>query len=281
MPTDAAPSTVPPAPAVPDEALVADVDDEQVAFFRTNGYVAIDRITVDEEVEWLREIFDMVFSNPSGGMPGGYYDTLETTDSDDPTLPQALFPEAALPALLDTLYIRNARRISARLLGVELDDLGHWGHMISKPPGRDNPAPWHQDEAYWEPTHRYQAVGAWMPLDDVDVDNGCLWFIPGSHTGEVLGHRRIDDNPDIALLELTEPIDVSTAVPVPMRAGGASFHHPRMLHHSRPNISGGPRRAYANEFQTLPELLDPPADRPWVLETPGLFQRRMAAKLGG
>ena len=31
-----------------------DVTDEQVAFFRENGYLAVDRITTDEEIEWLR-----------------------------------------------------------------------------------------------------------------------------------------------------------------------------------------------------------------------------------
>jgi ectoine hydroxylase-related dioxygenase (phytanoyl-CoA dioxygenase family) len=155
--------------------------------------------------------------------------------------------------------------------------------MLSKPPGRANETPWHQDEAYWEPDRSYQAVGAWMPLDDADIDNGCLWFLPGSHLGDVRRHRHVGNHPDINLLELAEHevLDVSTAVPVPLRAGGASFHHPRMFHYARPNTTGRLRRAFANEFQTVPQRLDPPADRPWVLESRQAFERRIVARMNG
>ena len=27
-------------------------------------------------------------------------------------------------------------------------------------------------------------MGVWIALEDATVDNGCLWFIPGSHTSE-------------------------------------------------------------------------------------------------
>ena len=66
---------------------------------------------------------------------------------------------------------------------------------------------------------------------------------------------------------VTDPFDLDAAVPVPLRAGHATVHHPRTLHHSGPNRTDRRRRAYATEFQTEPTLRDVPADRPWVLET--------------
>jgi hypothetical protein len=272
-----------PAPLPTADDFVVDVTDEQVRFFRENGWLALERITTDAEDEWLRDVFEEIFSNISGGLPGGYYDIAEPTDSDDPVLPQSLFPEMNCSELGDTIYVRNAGRIAARLLGVPEADLHHWGHMLSKPPGRANETPWHQDEAYWEPDRSYQAVGAWMPLDDADIDNGCLWFLPRSHLGEVRRHRHMGNHPDINLLELDEgeELDTSTAVPVPLRAGGVSFHHPRMFHYARPNTTDRLRRAFANEFQTVPQILDPPADRPWVLESREAFERRIVARMGG
>jgi ectoine hydroxylase-related dioxygenase (phytanoyl-CoA dioxygenase family) len=245
------------------DAHLVEVSDEQVEFFREHGYVAFDRITTDEELDWLRDVFDELFATDSTT----YFDVMRPLGSSGPPVfPQTLFPEVHHPELRDSTYVANARHIAARLLDEPEDRLTNWGHMLDKPPGRGHQAPWHQDEAYWEPELQYHAVGAWMPLDDTDVDNGCLWFLPGSHLGGVLPHQHLGGDPRVHGLELVEAVDTSDAVPVPMRAGGVSFHHPRTLHFSRPNTTDRPRRAYANEFQTAPERRDRPADRPWVEE---------------
>ena len=52
--------------------------------------------------------------------------------------------------------------------------------------------PWHQDSHYYNEhkTGRFEAntehmrvVTTWVPLVDANLDNGCLWVIPGSHRG--------------------------------------------------------------------------------------------------
>src|SRR5439155_5073204 len=167
-----------------------DATAEDVAFFRANGYLGIERITTDEELAWLGELYDEVFAERRGGFRGGYFDLSRPYDAaGEDLLPQVLFPERRNPELTRTTYVRNARRIAAALLGVEEARLQHWGHMILKPPRRGHETPWHQDEAYWEPDVSYTAVGAWMPLDEASVESGCLHFVPGSHLREVLPHR--------------------------------------------------------------------------------------------
>jgi ectoine hydroxylase-related dioxygenase (phytanoyl-CoA dioxygenase family) len=178
-----------------------------------------------------------------------------------------LFPEARIPELRETNFYRNGRRAASATSMRAEADLGGWGHMITKPAGNGDEAPWHQDEAYWEIELLYEAVGMWMPLDDADIDNGCLWFIPGSHHHDVRQHRHLDDDPAIHTIVVTDPIDLDAAVPVPLAAGHATMHHPRTLHYSGPNRTDRRRRAYATEFQTAPRRRDVPADRPWVLET--------------
>lgn len=255
--------------------LDVDVDDHDVAFFREEGYLTLGRITTDEEVEWLREIFDELFARRAGGFPGGFFDLTRPYDSPgDDQFAQALLPELALPELRDTQYVRNGKRIASRLLGVPEGELHNWGHMLNKPARIGDEAPWHQDEAYWDVHLDYHAVGAWVPLDDAVVENGCLWFLPRSHLGEVLPHRHRGDDPSVHILELVEPVDTSAAVAVPMRAGEVSFHHPRTLHHSEPNTTDHARRAYANEFQTAPIRRAEPADRPWVVEGRAAFDAR-------
>src|SRR5712664_1220880 len=51
-----------------------DLTDEQVAFFRDNGFLSIDRITTDQEVERLRGIYDRLFTERLGEEKGEYFD---------------------------------------------------------------------------------------------------------------------------------------------------------------------------------------------------------------
>lgn len=242
-----------------------EITDDQVASFEEHGHLTIERITTDEEVAWLRAAYDTFESEPRSGFPDTLFDVARPYGStDEPDLGQLLFPERRIDGVHDTAMWRNGRRIASRLLGVDEDVIESWGHLIFKPPRHGGETPWHQDEAYWEVHLAYHAVASWVALDDTDVDNGCLWFVPGSHRDGVRPHRHLDDDPSVHILELVEPADTSTAVAVPLQAGGASFHHPRTLHHARPNTTDRPRRSWATEFQTAPVALDRPADRPWV-----------------
>ncbi len=256
-----------------------EVTDDQVAFFSENGYLTVERITTDAEVEWLRGVYDQLFAKRIGGFPGAYLEPSrpwgETEGEAD--ISQILMPEHRIPELRDTVFYRNGRKIAARLLDRPESDLNGWGHMITKPARIGGEAPWHQDEAYWEPELAYEAVGAWMALDDADVDNGCLWFVPGSHTGDVLAHRHLHDDPAIHTIVVVDDVDIAKAVPVPVRAGWATFHHPRTLHYSGLNRTDRRRRAYATEFQTTPVPRPTPADRPWVIEGRAAVARHLAS----
>ena len=229
---------------------------EDVERFRQNGFLAVERLTTDEELAWLTDVFHAVFEEVDG-------------DGGEPGHPkarfQSMFPELKYPELLGTTFRRNARRYAAALLGVDEDQLSSWGHMIRKPVGNNRLAPWHQDEAYWESELRYQALGAWLPLHDVSVEMGAMQFIPGSHRWGVVNHRFHDGDPAHNLLA-ANGVDESAAVPCPLPAGGATFHHCRTLHYTAPNTTDRERLAYPIEFQVAPVRRARPAARPWVDE---------------
>lgn len=244
-----------------------DIGPDELEFYRTNGYLACEQVTTPEELAWLSDVYDALINRPMSGALDTVFDVAAPYGSKaPPKLGQLLFPERHVPQIRETAMWRNARRIATRLLEVDASEVEHWGHILYKTARGGNETPWHQDEAYWDVDLHYHAIGAWMPLQDVDVDNGCLWFLPGSHRGSVLRHRHLGGDPSVHVLELSDPLDTSAAVPVPLPAGGMSFHHPRLLHYARENSSATIRRAWANEFQTAPIKRDKPADRPWVTE---------------
>ena len=241
------------------------IGDTEVQFFARNGYLAIDRMTGDEELEWLREVYDALLAMKPTGYLDGIFDLSRpygTTDA--PKLGQLLLPERLVPQIHQTQMWRNAHRVASRLLQMLPASVESWGHLIFK--GANSPAetPWHQDEAYWDVTKDYNALGSWLALDKVDTDNGCLWFVPGSHKGEVLPHRHGGDDPKIHVLQFSEPVDTSAGVPVPLPAGGMTFHHARTHHYAGVNKTDRIRRAWANEFQTAPVPRAVPKEFAWV-----------------
>jgi ectoine hydroxylase-related dioxygenase (phytanoyl-CoA dioxygenase family) len=248
--------------------------DEDVEFFRQHGYLHIERITTDEELAWLRARYDELFEERRGAFPGGYFDLSRPYDAEgQDLLPQVLMPELKVPEVKETSFFRNGRRFASALLGEDEAQLNAWGHMILKPARVGHETPWHQDEAYWDVTKIYKAVGVWMPLDPATVESGCLHFVPGSHLGEVLKHRHIGDDPAVHGL-WTDEADGTGSVAVPVEPGGATFHHPRMLHYAGPNRTDRDRRAWATEFQLPPRTAEVPADRPWVDEGQRAWESR-------
>jgi ectoine hydroxylase-related dioxygenase (phytanoyl-CoA dioxygenase family) len=235
----------------PPSTLEAIPSDDEVEFFREYGYLVVEELTTPEELAWLTELYEFIYAPENAGEPGAPIDRTNGEGETGPAyVSQAFFPEVHYPQLLHTTYRRNARRYAAALLGVPIDDVTSWSHMIRKLPG-GREAPWHQDEAYWEPELEYNALGCWLPMHEVTEEMGAMQFIPGSHQREVLPHRH--QNGDAKLHLLIADADTSNAVVCPLPAGGATFHHSRTLHFTAPNVTDRPRLAYPTEFETKPK----------------------------
>jgi ectoine hydroxylase-related dioxygenase (phytanoyl-CoA dioxygenase family) len=215
----------------------------QVDFFRENGFLTVEQITTPEEVAWMRKIYDRLFEERAGRDSGDQFD-LAGTDEEDRTAktPQILEPRKYAQELENTIYRSNAFAIAAQLLGPQVEFT--FDHAILKPAFSGTPTPWHQDEAYWDPSFDHYSLSVWMPLQDVNVENGCMQFVPGSHKQEVLPHRSIGNDPRVHGLELDGEVNIQSMIACPLSAGGATFHASRTLHYTGPNNSSAPRRAY-------------------------------------
>ncbi|CAO2598092.1 Phytanoyl-CoA dioxygenase domain-containing protein 1 [Lemmus lemmus] len=101
----------------------------------------------------------------------------------------------------------------------------------------------HQDATflYTEPLGR--VLGVWIAIEDALLENGCLWFIPGSHTRGV--SRRMIRAPAGTSFLGSEPAwDNSLFVPLPVRRGGLVLIHGEVVHKSEQNLSDHSRQAY-------------------------------------
>ena len=89
-------------------------------------------------------------------------------------------------------------------------------------------------------------VQIWLALDPVDVDNGCMQFVPREQGAPSLAHRVASGDADDEgrLIELDEPIDTADAVACPLQPGGCTVHLVGTPHYTGPNLTDRPRRAY-------------------------------------
>jgi ectoine hydroxylase-related dioxygenase (phytanoyl-CoA dioxygenase family) len=163
-------------------------------------------------------------------------------------------------------------------------------HGIRKPPNGPK-TPWHQDFAYYGPGIRHRCVTFWVPLHDATVENGCMWFVPGSHRGTLLEHHPINGDPRIHGLEIRDaefgqlyPADLRSlaggTVSCPIRAGDCTVHNEMTIHGTGPNMTDEPRLAYALAFGVRMRRSRVTKDYPWNAVKQTLRAQRQQQSLG-
>jgi ectoine hydroxylase-related dioxygenase (phytanoyl-CoA dioxygenase family) len=264
---------------MPSVALTA----EQVKFYHDSGFLAIPRLTSDDDVAALRTSYDRIFSERAGRELGDHFDLAGRDEEEGKeSLPQILHPAKYAPEMNDSELLRNAIGVSKQLLGPEATC--EIAHAIFKPAGIGAETPWHQDAAYWSPDMLYTAVSIWVPLQEATEENGCMQFVPESHTMDVVRHRSINDDPRIHGLEIhpEESGRVQKFVSCPLPAGGATFHGPYMLHHTGRNRSQTPRRALILNAGLPPTVRPRPLRFQWMEgKTTARDERARASKEKG
>jgi hypothetical protein len=122
------------------------------------------------------------------------------------------------------------------------------GKLNMKSAGYGAPIEWHQDWAFYPHTNEdLAAVG--IMIDDVDMENGPMMVVPGSHKGPIHDHH----GPDGRFCGAMDPencdIDLSRAVPCLGKAGSITIHHVRTVHGSATNFSGRSRRFLLYQYR--------------------------------
>ncbi|WP_331769152.1 phytanoyl-CoA dioxygenase family protein (plasmid) [Embleya sp. NBC_00888] len=93
-----------------------------------------------------------------------------------------------------------------------------------------------------------RAASFWVALDEAVVDNGCMWYVKGSHQGGLRPHRPAGVGGGALCCDGTE--DEPGATPLPLAPGSAAVHAGHTLHYSRGNsTTGRQRRAYILNFR--------------------------------
>jgi ectoine hydroxylase-related dioxygenase (phytanoyl-CoA dioxygenase family) len=215
------------------------VTPEQIKRFNEQGYLLVEDIISPEEVLAYSEIYDKFLdgSIDAGKNRADLGDGSGKSDKVE-AITQIMWPSDFMPALLEMPYHHRALSISRDLLGEDMDF--DFDMLISKAPETNSPTPWHQDAAYWINMPDRRAVSCWMALDNSTKENGCMWYVPGSHKLPLRPHHFAGKDGGALICECSE----EEGLAIEIKPGSCIFHHGQTLHYSRGNSTLGNRRAF-------------------------------------
>ncbi|XP_071801414.1 uncharacterized protein [Asterias amurensis] len=170
------------------------------------------------------------------------------------TLIDKQFPGAAvllhklgyLPQSFRDLWA-NGRLLNVieQLIGPDIAGHPVWNLRVKTPRHEQSTVPWHQDNAYLDPEalHVLQPT-AWIPLLDVNQNNGCMQVIPRGHLRGVTAthtccvggtwYVQVKDDEE---MKTSLGVDVKDAVTMEMKYGSVLLMNNAIPHRSLDNMS--------------------------------------------
>ncbi|RQO66563.1 phytanoyl-CoA dioxygenase family protein [Pedobacter sp. KBW01] len=216
---------------------------EQIDSFKENGYLSGIKILTEQQVDALNvELIRLQSGRPEDKELFYHYESNESEDPDK-VLFHAIGAWRVTPGFHDLIWAPAYRMAAYQLLGQPFR-LFH-DQLFCKPAKHGGVVAWHQDFSYWTFTKPMQHLTCWIGLDDANIDNGCLYYIPGSHKWGLLPVTGLAGDMDAVrqILDTDQMLAFEKKFANELPKGYASFHHPLMMHGSYANSSQRSRRA--------------------------------------
>ncbi len=218
----------------------------QIQRYRQDGFVVIEDLLDPDELSFWREAVTEATEERGGRkFPGE-----ETkTGEDDGINKDAEYYGKVFDQMINLwqtnekmkqlMFDERTGKLAADLSGCDGIRIWHDQALIKRPWA--NPTAWHLDTPFWSFSDK-RALSIWVALDDATLQNGCLYFIPGSFHHTSFENPGIGKNMD-AIFDFYPQLAGSKPAAVPMKAGSCSFHNGLTIHGAGPNMTPGIRRA--------------------------------------
>lgn len=210
---------------------------EQVEQYQRDGFLAIEGFLDADELDRWRQVTDDAVRRRLED--GGGLTNKRRDDYYAQVFTQCLRLADTHEEMHEVMFDPRLGETAATLAGVDGMRIWHDQALIKPPYG--NPTAWHLDNPYWSFSSR-EAISIWVALDDATLQNGCMWYLPGTHKLATW------DNPSIGanmrdIFKFYSEWEQIEALSAPVPAGSAVFHNGLTAHGAGANMTPRPRRA--------------------------------------
>lgn len=193
------------------------------------GYCIADELFDEQELQEIEAFFEEYKSNGAKVFDhGSAYEEVDHTQRQI----RAMHPHRYSEKVVEWFTNPKVAEVLEVLLGAPA--LGAQTMYYYKPPGAKGQG-MHQDNFYLlaQPA---TCIAAWTPIDSADLDNGCLYVVPGSNKGDILCPETKTERwfgyGDSHISHF--PRD-SKPIAVPVKRGQTIFFGGNLIHGSGPN----------------------------------------------
>lgn len=218
--------------------MKTDLSAAQIEQYRTDGFLVIDSfLDADELAVWRQATDEAVEQRLSSTVglnnqrdPEAFYAQVFT---------QCLRLATTHPVMHDLMFDPLLGEVAGTLAGV--DGIRIWHDQALYKPPYGNHTGFHLDDPFWS-FYSPDAISIWMALDDATIENGCLWYLPGTHKEASFEATPINENLG-GIFKMYPQWRQTAAVAATCKAGSAVFHNGLTAHAAGVNLTPRPRRA--------------------------------------
>lgn len=216
---------------------------EQIESYQANGFLIVENfLDADELANWRHCTDEAVQQriSPDGASKGF---TNVAKDGDDNFYAQVFLQCLKLAdshaGMRQIMHDPKLGEAAGTLAGVDGVRIWHDQALIKQPYG--NATAWHLDNPYWSFTSR-DSISIWVALDDATRENGCMYYLPGTHKVATWENSGIGFN-QRDLFKIYPDWQYIDSVCGACPAGSAVFHNGLTAHGAGANMTAHPRRA--------------------------------------
>lgn len=211
------------------------ITEQQIQFYNENGYLAVEKLFDDSEVELALAAIEELTSGEEAR------NNYELEPSDKETIRRIWSPTKKHDTFWNMAKSNKLLDCIQGLIGENV--MFHYSKLNMKGPKVGSVIEWHQDFSYYPHTNS-DLLTALIMLDDVTEENGPLRVVPGSHK---LG--LVDHSIDGFFRGRVSGVQEENAETLILPKGSVIFLHCMTLHASNKNESDKPRRAFLPAYR--------------------------------
>ena len=229
--------------------------------FENNGFVVIKNIIDKNQIDKCVNILNDLY-------------TYTKNNFQDPFLDWSL-PHRSDQGVFFDVYQRHpefrgllSEEVTEQLAEIIGDNFFLYDNTVVFKPGKSkNDVPWHQDFISRETEPNKVVI--WVPLQDVNEENGTLRFFPGSHrNGRKKWHRIPGETHHDRIIqsEIEELMKDEQPIYANMKKGDLLVFHNLVVHGSKKTDSLDKRYVFRCSFQSCEEAIFTPRQSPIVIK---------------